>query len=100
MKNVIIQVCDFSYTVNFTICDIQPSTTPGELYVLLGRLFLATSKASIDCYTGWMFLSFGSVKLRINIFEDDTLRGYVDDNDSKLAAECWHLRKVYTRVPE
>ena len=52
MPNVVIRVGDFYYTVDFTICDIHQSSTPGELYVLLGRPFLATSNARIDCNTG------------------------------------------------
>ena len=93
-------MCDFYYTVNFTICDIHQSSTPGELYVLLGRPFLAMSNARMDCNTDWMSISFGSVKLRLNMFEDDTLMEYVDNDDSDLSTEELQLSELHARVSD
>ena len=50
VEDVLIQVDKFYYTVDFVVLDIEPATA-GANYVpiILGRPFLATSNAIINC---------------------------------------------------
>ena len=69
VEDVQIQVDKFYYLVDFVILDIEP-TIAGANYVLiiLGRPFLATSNAIINCRNGVMQLTFGNMTPELNIF--------------------------------
>ena len=69
VEDVLIQVDKFYYLVDFVVLDTEP-TTAGANYVpiILGRPFLATSKAIINCRNGVMQLTFGNMTLELNIF--------------------------------
>ena len=60
----LIQVDKFYYPVDFVILDIEPVAI-GANYVsiILGRPFLATSNAIINCRNGVIQLTFGSMTL-------------------------------------
>ena len=59
----------FNYLVDFVVLDTEPAAT-GANYVpiILGRPFLATSNAIINCRNGVMQLTFGNMTLELNIF--------------------------------
>ena len=69
MEDVLIQVDKFYYPVDFIMLDIEPVVV-GANYVpiILGRPFLATSNAIINCRNGVMKLTFGNMTLELNIF--------------------------------
>ena len=69
VEDVLIQVDKFYYPINFVVLDTEPSAT-GANYVpiILGRPFLATSNAIINCRNGVMQLTFGNMTLELNIF--------------------------------
>ena len=69
MEDVLIQVEKFYYPVDFIVLDTEP-TVAGANYVpiILGRSFLATSNAIINCRNGVMQLTFGNMTLELNIF--------------------------------
>ena len=69
VEDVLIQVDKFYYSVDFVVLDTEPAAT-GANYVpiILGRPFLATSNAIINCRNGVMQLTFGKMTLEINIF--------------------------------
>jgi len=71
VKDVLVQVDKFIYPVDFIVLDTQ--------HVILGRSFLATSNALINCRNGLMKLSFGNMTLEMNIFNIYKQTG--DDND-------------------
>ena len=62
VEDVLIQVDKFYYPVDFVILDIEPAVV-GANYVpmILGRPFLATSNAIINCRNGVMQLTFGNM---------------------------------------
>ena len=62
VEDVLIQVDKFYYPVDFMVLDTEPATT-GANYVpiILGRPFLATSNAIINCRNGVMKLTFGNI---------------------------------------
>jgi hypothetical protein len=54
--------------VDFIVLDAQLVETCNSILVILGRPFLATSNALINCRNGLMKLSFGNMTLEMNIF--------------------------------
>ena len=69
MEDVLIQVNKFYYPVDFVVLDTKPVEV-GANYVpiILGRPFLATSNAIINCRNGVMQITFGNMTLELNIF--------------------------------
>ena len=69
MEYVLILVDKFYYPIDFFVLDTEPAAT-GANYVpiILGRPFLATSNAIINCRNGVMQLTFGNMTLELNIF--------------------------------
>ena len=69
MEDVLIQVEKFYYPVDFVVLDIELAAA-GANYVpiILGRPFLATSNAIINCRNGVMQLTFGNMTIELNIF--------------------------------
>ena len=68
VEDVLIQVDKFYYPVDFFVLDTEPVVV-GANYVpiILGRPFLATSNAIINCRNGVMQLTFGNMNLELNI---------------------------------
>ncbi|RVW62994.1 hypothetical protein CK203_059277 [Vitis vinifera] len=69
IEHVLVQVDKFYYLVDFVVLDTDP-VFKGTNYVpiILGRPFLATSNAIINCRNGVMQLTFGNMTLKLNIF--------------------------------
>ena len=69
IEDVLIQVDRFYYLVDFVVLDTEPVAV-GANYVpiILGRPFLATSNAIINCRNGVMQLTFWNMTLELNIF--------------------------------
>ena len=69
VEDVLVQGDKFYYPVDFVVLDIEPIYV-GANYVpiILGRPFLATSNAIINCRNGVMKLTFGNMTLELNIF--------------------------------
>ncbi|XP_026424528.1 uncharacterized protein LOC113320815 [Papaver somniferum] len=69
VEDVLIQVESFIYPVDFIVLDTQLVSNPsGKVPVILGRPFLATSNAVINCRNGIMELTFENMKMEINVF--------------------------------
>jgi len=81
IKDVLVQVDKFFYPVDFIVLDTQHVEACNSFPVILGRLFLSTSNALINCRNGLMKLSFGNMTLEMNIFNICKQPG--DDNDSQ-----------------
>jgi len=79
IKDVLVQIDKFIYPVDFILLDTQPVEACNSFLVILGRPFLATSNALINCMDGLMKLSFGNMTLEMNIFNICKQPG--DDND-------------------
>ena len=69
IEDVLIQVDKFYYPVDFVVLDTDP-IAKGTNYIpiTLGRSFLATSNAIINCRKGFMQLTFGNMTSELNIF--------------------------------
>ena len=66
---VLIQVDKFYYPVDFVVLDTDPvAKETNYVPIILGRPFLATSNAIINCRNEVMQLMFGNMTLELNIF--------------------------------
>ena len=69
IEDVLIQVDRFYYPVDFVVLDTEPvAVGPNHVPIILGRPFLATSNAIINCRNGVMQLTFGNMTLELNLF--------------------------------
>ena len=69
VEDVLVKVDKFYYLVNFVVLDTEPVVEGvNQVPIILGRPFLATSNAIINCRNGVMQLSFGNMTLELNIF--------------------------------
>nr|CAN75109.1 hypothetical protein VITISV_010027 [Vitis vinifera] len=69
IEDVLVQVDNFYYPVDFIVLDTDPTVKEANLVpIILGRPFLATSNAIINCRNGLMQLTFGNMTLDLNIF--------------------------------
>ncbi|WJZ82921.1 hypothetical protein VitviT2T_002642 [Vitis vinifera] len=69
IEDVLVQVDNFYYPVDFIVLDTNPTIKEANLVpIILGRPFLATSNAIINCRNGLMQLTFGNMTLDLNIF--------------------------------
>ena len=95
LEDVLIKVEIFYFPLDFVVIDTEPvSDTTTQVRIILGRPFLATANALINCRNGVMKISFGNMTLEMNIFhisrqvspENDDLceLNFIDDfvNDS------------------
>jgi hypothetical protein len=87
--------------VDFIVLDTKHVPHPERLIlVILKRPFLATANACINCRTGVMKISFGNMKVRLNIFNAfqhasdqnecffvDHIEEYVEDSLPSLLAD-------------
>ena len=69
VEDVLVKVDKFYYPVDFIVLDTEPiENGPNHVPIILGRPFLATTNAIINCRNGVMQLTFGNMTLELNIF--------------------------------
>ncbi|KAL5565886.1 hypothetical protein UlMin_029050 [Ulmus minor] len=65
VEDVLVQIDKFYYPVDFLVLDtIAIVNTESKIPLILGRPFLATANALINCRNGLMTLSFGNMTLK------------------------------------
>ncbi|XP_059446560.1 uncharacterized protein LOC132178122 [Corylus avellana] len=69
IEDVLIKVDKFHFPVDFIVLDTEPVSNVGiQIPIILGRPFLATANALINCRTGIMKVSFDNMTVELNIF--------------------------------
>ena len=69
VEDVLVKVDKFYYPLDFVVLDTEPiASGPNHVPIILGRPFLATANAIINCRNGVMQLPFGNMTLDLNIF--------------------------------
>ena len=64
VEDVLVKIDKFYYPVDFVVLDTEPSSNePNHVPIILGRPFLATANAIINCRNGLMQLTFGDMTL-------------------------------------
>ena len=81
VEDVLVKIDNFYYPVDFVVLDTALSSNePNHVPIILGRPFLATANAIINCRNGIMQLTFGDMTLELNIFN-------LNDNPKLLETE-------------
>ena len=69
VEDVLVQVEIFYYPMDFVVLDTGPlKNGVNSVPIILGRPFLATANALINCRNGLMQLSFGNMTVEMNVF--------------------------------
>jgi hypothetical protein len=70
IEDVLIKVDKFYYPVDFIVLDTEPAVNIElQVPIILGRPFLVTANALINCRIEVMKLSFGNMTVELNIFD-------------------------------
>ena len=89
VEDVLVKVDKFYYPVDFVVLDTEPiSIGPNHVPIILGRPFLATSNAIINCRNGFMQLTFGNMTLELNIFHLSNKHKPAEDEGQELDDVC------------
>ena len=81
VEDVLVKIDKFYYPVDFVVLDTEPmASEPNHVPIILGRPFMATANAIINCRNGIMQLTFGNMTLELNIF-------HLNDNPNLLETE-------------
>ena len=91
VEDVLIQVDKFYYPVDFIVLDTEPvAVGANHVPIIMGRPFLATSNAIINCRNGVMHLTFGNMTLELNIFHlsKKHMHQQKDDSEEVCAIEA------------
>ena len=93
VEDVLLQIDKFYYPVDFLVLDTQSVVDlESKIPLILGRPFLATANALINCRNGLMKLSFGNMTLEVNIFH---VAKQPQNED-----ECYQTYMIDTLIPE
>ena len=91
VKDVMIKLGDFYYPVDFLVLDCEPVQTNEQPQVILGRPFLATANAQINCRDGTIDMKFENRKLCFNVFSKSITYFVSNDlNSTDVTNECDH----------
>jgi hypothetical protein len=86
LSNVLVRVDKALFPADFIVLDMEPSGhSSHHIPIILGRPFLATANATINCRSGIMDVTFGNMTIRLNIFRASNLPTGEDE------AECFSI---------
>ena len=89
VEDVLVKVDKFYYPVDFVVLDTKPvAGGTNQVPIILGRPFLATSNAIINCRNGVMQLTFGNMTLELNIFHLSNKQKPTEDEGSTSDEVC------------
>ena len=84
VEDVLVKVDNFSYPVDFVVLDTKPmEESTHQVPIILGRPFLATANAIVNCWNGVMQLTFGNMTLELNIFHLSNRDKPAEDKEKK-----------------
>ena len=87
VEDVLVKIDKFYYPVDFVVLDTEPiASEPNHVPIILGRPFLATANAIINCQNGIMQLTFGNMTLELNIFHLNNKHELIE-NQNHIADE-------------
>ncbi|KAJ0623954.1 putative retrotransposon gag domain, aspartic peptidase domain superfamily [Helianthus annuus] len=79
VQNVIVKIDEFYYPIDFLVLDYSSADPKQQQNVILGRPFLSTAHAVIDCRFGTVDMTFGNRKIRLNVFTNNANDVGVDE---------------------
>ena len=81
VEDVLVKVDKLYYPMDFVVLDTEPiASGPNHVPIILGRQFLATSNAIINCRNAVMQLTFGNMTLELNIFHLNNKHKLMEDD--------------------
>ena len=87
VEDVLVKIDKFYCPVDFVVLDTEPiANEPNHVPIILGRPFLATSNAIINCRNGVMQLTFGNMTLELNIFHLNNKHELIE-NENQITDE-------------
>ena len=89
VEDVLVKVDNFYYSVDFVVLDTEPmAESTRQVPNILGRPFLATANAIINCRNGVMQVTFGNMTLELNIFHLSNKDKPTEDKEQKSKEVC------------
>ena len=89
VEDVLVKVDKFYYPIDFVVLDTEPiANEPNHVLIILGRPFLATANAIINCRNGLMQLTFGNMTLELNIFHLNNKHKLIEDENQVPSETC------------
>ena len=89
VEDVLVKVDNFYYPVDFVVLDTEPmAESTHQVPIILGRPFLATANAIVNCQNGIMQLTFGNMTLELNIFNLSNRDKQAEDKEQKSEEVC------------
>ena len=89
VEDVLVKVEKFYYPVDFVVLDTESIVNgPNHVPIILGRPFLATANAIINCRNGVMQLTFGNMTLELNIFHLNNKHKLLEDENQVTGEPC------------
>ena len=89
VEDVLVKVDKFYYPVDFVVLDTEPiENGPNHVPIILGRPFLTTANAIINCRNGVMQLTFGNMTLELNIFHLNNKHKLLKDENQLTDEIC------------
>ncbi|CAN6447216.1 unnamed protein product [Victoria cruziana] len=103
IEDVLVKIEDLIFPVDFIVLDMEGVDADHQTPIILGRPFLATANACINCRTGVLEISFADKHLKMNIFQtamgpagDRCISFAVADTDDVDEAAHEQIMAVYT----
>ena len=85
VEDVLVKVDKFYYPVDFVVLDTEPvAGGTNQVPIILGRPFLATSNAIINCRNGVIQLTYGNMTLELNIFHLGSKHKSAEEQEQEL----------------
>ena len=98
VEDVLVKIDKFYYPIDFVVLDTEPiANEPNHVPIILGRPFLATANAIINCRNGVMQLTFGNMTLELNIFRLNNKHRLPEDENQmtdEVGSIGQHARKL------
>ena len=98
VEDVLVKIDKFYYPVDFVVLDTEPiANEPNHVPIILGRPFLATANAIINCRNRVMQLTFGNMTLELNIFHLSNKQKLEEDENQRtdeVGSIGQHARKL------
>ena len=89
VEDELVKVDRFYYPVDFVVLDTEViENGPNHVPIILGRPFLATANAIINCRNGVMQLTFGNMTLDLNIFHLNNKNKLVETKNQVTNEVC------------
>ena len=89
IEDVLVKVDKFYYLVDFVVLYTEPiASGPNHVPIIMGRPFLATANAIINCRNGVMQLTFGNMTLELHIFHLSNRHKLVENENQVTDEVC------------